>query len=449
MTRVTAPDGTRTDTVYNDRRTAVLDALGHQTIREVDAFGRLISVKQYTDSRPKNPPPPDWDAAVNFQAVYTYNVRDQLEKMTGSDGAVSDPDYDLLGRKIQLSDSDMGLWQYRYDTAGNLVKQRDARNQAICFYYDSLNRLRGKTYHAGMSNLDTLNCPDTEHAVIYGYDEGDNGRGRRTSMTDPSGHTSWSYDERGRVTEETKRIGNNAFTTGYSYRADDQLATLTYPDGEVLTYDYNTAGQLMALSGAQMDWNGVVTTTSYLTAATYTALGQPLSRSYGNGTTVSYGYHPTSYRLTSLTAPGITLGYTYYDNGNLWTLTDSGQATTFTYDEFDRLKAATGGYTGSYNYAPNGNLLSKTEGGATVNLSYPAVGQPRPHAPTKVNGKSYGYDSNGNLLIRSGQSFGYDEENRLKTVTQGGQDTTFIYDGDGNLVKRVTPEGTTDRKSVV
>ena len=37
----------------------------------------------------------------------------------------------------------------------------------------------------------------------------------------------------------------------------------------------------------------------------------------------------------------------------------------------------------------------------------------------------------------------YDAENRLRQVTQGTQVTTFTYDGDGNLVQKVGPEGTT------
>jgi RHS repeat-associated protein/uncharacterized repeat protein (TIGR01451 family) len=433
-TRVTQPDGTWVDTIYNGRQTAVVDALRHQTIREVDAFGRLISVKQYTNVAT----PPSWTAPVAFQASYAYNVRDQLEQVTGSDGAVSDPAYDLLGRKVSLSDADMGAWQYRYDAASNLVKQRDARNQALCFCYDGHNRLVGKTYHANTPDLDSLTCPNTGFVVSYGYDAGANGLGRRTSLTDASGATSWSYDARGRVANETKTIGTNTFVTGHSYRSDDRPATLTYPDGEALTYGYDAAGQLTTLSGAQESWGGAAPA-NYLSAATYTALGQPLSRVYSNTLTLGYGYHPTSYRLATLTAPGVSLGYTYQNNGNVASLSDGGATTTFTYDDLDRLKTATGGYSASYTYDPNGNLRTKTEGGVTVNLTYPAG----KHAPGSVNGQTYTYTGTGNLIARPGQSFSYDAENRLTQVVSGTVTTTFTYDGDGNLVQKVTPEGTT------
>jgi RHS repeat-associated protein len=262
--------------------------------------------------------------------------------------------------------------------------------------------------------------------------------GRRTSMSDPSGTTSWTYDARGRVTGETKTSGAHTFVTGHSYRSDDAPATLIYPDGEVLTYSYDARGLLTALTGTQEGWGGA-STANYLSAATYTALAQPLSRTYGNAATVSYGYHPTSYRLASLTAPGVNLGYTYQNNGNVATISDSGQVTTFTYDDLDRLKTASGGYSASYTYQPNGNLTTKTEGGATVSLTYGAG----KHAPVSVNSQAYTYDPNGNLKVRPGQTFGYDAENRLTQIVSGTITTTFTYDGDGNLVKKVTLEGTT------
>ena len=47
------------------------------------------------------------------------------------------------------------------------------------------------------------------------------------------------------------------------------------------------------------------------------------------------------------------------------------------------------------------------------------------------------------MIDRLGQSFAYDAENRLTQVVSGTLTTTFTYDGDGALVKKVTAEGTT------
>jgi YD repeat-containing protein len=57
---------------------------------------------------------------------------------------------------------------------------------------------------------------------------------------------------------------------------------------------------------------------------------------------------------------------------------------------------------------------------------------------------TYTYDANGNMTIRVEARLTYnqtfDAENRLISVTVSGQTTQFIYDGDGNLVKKVKPD---------
>ena len=61
------------------------------------------------------------------------------------------------------------------------------------------------------------------------------------------------------------------------------------------------------------------------------------------------------------------------------------------------------------------------------------------------SGESYTYDANGNMTARLEGGLTYtqifDAENRLISVTVSGQTTQFIYDGDGNLVKKIKPDG--------
>ena len=99
--------------------------------------------------------------------------------------------YDLLGRKTAMHDPDMGDWSYRYDPAGNLIRQTDNRGQVITFTYDALNRLTAKA-----SSDQTL--------ARHWYDQpapgGTGGSlGRRTRMEDATGWTAWVYDARGRT----------------------------------------------------------------------------------------------------------------------------------------------------------------------------------------------------------------------------------------------------------
>lgn len=60
-------------------------------------------------------------------------------------------------------------------------------------------------------------------------------------------------------------------------------------------------------------------------------------------------------------------------------------------------------------------------------------------------GESYSYGSTGNMTSRTEGGLTYtqtfDAENRLISVVVSGQTTSFVYDGDGNLVKKIRPDG--------
>jgi YD repeat-containing protein len=82
---------------------------------------------------------------------------DDLDRLTQANygGATSTLTYDYAGRKTQMVDADMGAWYYAYNAAGELTRQRDARNQRICLYYDTLGRPLGKHYRSDD------NCPSS------------------------------------------------------------------------------------------------------------------------------------------------------------------------------------------------------------------------------------------------------------------------------------------------
>ncbi|MGC8947350.1 MAG: hypothetical protein ACP5N6_14470, partial [Anaerolineae bacterium] len=55
-------------------------------------------------------------------------------------------------------------------------------------------------------------------------DQGANGVGRRTAMTDATGVTAWQYDARGRVLTETRSLtGIGVFVTAWGYDAADRV----------------------------------------------------------------------------------------------------------------------------------------------------------------------------------------------------------------------------------
>ncbi len=319
----------------------------------------------------------------------------------------------------------------------------------------------------------------------YTYDQGPNGIGRRTAMTDTTGSAQWGYDAQGRAIRETRVVaGAGTFVTAQGYDAAGRVTASALPTGETVHNTYNLRGLPETVAGLD----------TYLTGATYNALGQPRQQTWGNGRQTVYSYDPLSQRLESLQVGELlNLSYTYDQIGNLLTLTDAGnggQVQTFAYDARDRLTraqtnaAGQGQYSEAYGYDLMGNIITRTYGSKTVVYTYGRnYGLPRPadsvthtamlHAiylpflsrneapafqqPFAVVATSAGfranYDRNGNMLTRveiSGtQTITYTQEwtveNRLSVVTNTvtGDVTRFVYDGDGTRVLREDPSGLT------
>ncbi len=66
--------------------------------------------------------------------------------------------------------------------------------------------------------------------TVNSYDQGTNGIGQRTGMTDLTGSAAWSYDTRGRLTSETKVVTNQgSFLTQWGYNQADLQSWIVYP----------------------------------------------------------------------------------------------------------------------------------------------------------------------------------------------------------------------------
>ena len=403
---VTAPDGSRNETWYTmehdttqpvdpdfaEPRLSVysIDANSHFVRRTHDAFGNLRSVSEFTGIWGQ----PDW--GTESRTRYAYDVTGRLTDVW--DAARPTPNhtqigYDRLGRKEQMSDPDMGTWSYAYDTAGNLTRQTDARKQTICFFYDELNRLTGKSYQT------TTACPTSQPAspvVSYTYDfrsvlgkEQNMGVGRRTGMTDQTGSTGWVYDARGRVTREKKTVDGTTYSTRYTYRADDQVETTIYPDGEVVTTGYDNRRLPVSLSSALG---------TYVSSSSYDAEGRLDLRVFqSDGLQTDYVYYAWNAgqgfggrlnQILSGVGNGSTglqnLAYAYDKAGNITRIRDdnnSGQRQCFVYDPLNRL---TGAFIGDTNCAPT----TAGQGAYSESYEYNAIGN-----LTKRNGVTWEYDA--------------------------------------------------------
>ncbi|MFC1807882.1 RHS repeat-associated core domain-containing protein [Candidatus Omnitrophota bacterium] len=375
------------------------DPNGNSKETYYDAFKRLIQVREHNNFN-------------TYDTYYVYDALGNLKQVTDNQGNITTISYDSLGRKLSMTDPDMGTWSYFYDDNGNLVSQTDNKSQTINFTYDALNRLVIKLVGAASGGDST---------ITYTYDQGINGQGRLNRVDYEGGSTEFFYDELGREIKTIKTIGSSSHAIERTYDALDRLKTLKYPDNETLTYAYDASGAIKSIEGLNQ---------TYVQDITYSAQGQMTQLTYGNGAVTNYTYNAYTRRLSSLranvgAASGreiLDLSYTFDNVGNVTNIDDlkNSSSASYQYDDLYRLTRADNpsGYgTLDYTYDSIGNLTQK----GTRTLSY-GEGSAGPHAVTSytsvgaVSDGEITYDTNGNMITKNDTTYEYDSENRLKRV---------------------------------
>ncbi|MBI2394387.1 MAG: hypothetical protein HYV09_32755 [Deltaproteobacteria bacterium] len=403
---VTNPDGTVAEHVYANGQVTTYDELGHAKVTRKDGLGRVIQVLEKL-------------GATYLSTLYRYDALGNLVQTTDAKGNVASFTWDSLGRKTGHCDPDLGCWSHAYDAVGHLVSQTDAKGQTTTFAYDALGRMLTKTLPGGAVSRWT-------------YDEAWHGAslGKPTTVSNGASSESLTYDFAGRVTTATSCVTGVCLTMRYGFDTAGRPRTVTYPDGEVVTYTYGADGRLQTMGYASF---------------TYNAAGQPTTITYANGTTTAYTYDQKRLWLQSarVTLGGGTLyessyGYDAAARVTSMTYTGVNGATSagFAYDDLNRLTSASknGLPWQSFTYDAIGNMTGQ-DGVGTYAYADPA----HKHAVSSLSGAintSFVYDANGNTLSGNGRTYTYDAENRVTSVNSDGQTTSFQYDVHGNRVEK-------------
>ncbi len=250
----------------------VTDALNRVTKYEYDDLSRLARViENYLVS-----PPPGYDPnATNVVTECEYDPLGNLILIRDANERETNYTYDELYRLWKVTDARGKATEFGYDALGNRTSLKDANGNTTYFAYDLVNRLHSIDYPGGSSE-----------DVVFVYDP----LGRLTDLYDVLGHSAFVWDALGRPTAITDAFGQ---TVGYGYDGAGNRASLTYPGGRELTYQYDAASRLQ----------GVLEGTTPLADYTFNDSNRLETATFANGITSFYDYD-LSGQLIGLTHQG-------------------------------------------------------------------------------------------------------------------------------------------------
>lgn len=381
--------------------------------------------------------------------VYTFNVFGNPLTITDPAGTTTMEWTDVLmtaktdGRGVKTT--------YSYDAHGNLTREE-------------------------VDGLATTASYEIQTTAPYS-------KSRLLSRVDRNGNaTSYTLDGKGNTTIENLPIGK----VQHSYAGNGDRTASTDPNGKTTTFEYDTWGNLIALTNpvaarmetprdkrgriiASTDGNGNKTSYVYdaqdnLTSqtdpeggqrvSTFDAIGNKLTERDEGGRTTTYSYSKGSL-LSSISLSGTggspaSRTFTFDGAGNKLTETDwNGNTTTYQYDSALRLVKRTEPLAKSttYSYDPVGNLLTETTADRSSSHQYDALSRRTQTTDPQGQVWTFEFDGNGNKTASTDPlgrrtSMVYDAMNRLTAVNQPlGRSTSYTYDNAGNKTRETDPNG--------
>ena len=457
--------------------------------RVTDALGR--HAESYTDEKGRNRETVQHAANGDVRVSYGYDAVGQVLTVHHPNGKTTAYQYDLLGHKLRVNHPDAGEVTFTYDAAGNLLTKLTAElkktisdKASITCTYD-YERLSEVLYPKNLFNR-----------VTYTYGKPGakyNRAGRLVLVEDASGGEAYYYGNQGEVVKTVRSVmvsqaDVRTYVHAATYDSHNRVRTLTYPDGEVVSYGYDAAGQVTSIRSTKQGKEETI-----VAQVGYDKDGHTIYTRMGNGTESTYAYDRQRERLQGmlLTANGDSIMQTQYkydpvDNilgisnvitpkapkkpkgfGGFGRTDGTGGpdadkekkekplggafSHTYAYDELNRLIRAEGkakgiGYVMDMSFGLMGEPLTKvqrTDSGSVAGsyaLAYEYGDTDHPTAPSQIGHERYTYDANGNLTLVEDDSLNterrmaWDEENRLMALSDNGKTSRYTYNAAGKRI---------------
>jgi RHS repeat-associated protein len=400
--------GTATDGGYNRRKSRTLPA-GNRTD---DAY--------YGDS----------ETIVNPCTSLSTNQAGLLHTRTAPDPDGAGP----LVARVQ---------EYVYDPAGRLSGTRVGTDSWSCIRYDSRGRVIQQTVpsrnNEASRTISFLWAVKESAADTYPSPY-------ITSVDDAAGYVVTFTDRLGR-TIKTRDVYNSEITTAYD--VEGRVTDRNGPNAATIHNTYDADGRLLTESV-----DGTVRADA--SSGGYNSAGELVSVSYGNGTAGSFGRDPAG-RTGSITwtKNTTTLGsdqVTYSRAGRIVDETIDGtdpytSGRNFAYDTIGRLTTArVPGHTLTYDFAStnscgasaagkNTNRTAASDnGGAATSYCYDNADRLTSTSDSRFTG--IGYDDHGNTTTIGGQYLAFDGSDRHTNTITGTKKVRYTRDALNRIVGR-------------
>ncbi|WP_156566931.1 hypothetical protein [Metakosakonia massiliensis] len=345
---------------------------------------------------------------------YAHDALLRVTSVTDGEGHVTGYRYDDAGRVACITFPDGATREYRYNAYGKVTWFKDEAGKVTTYDYAApLHLLTKKTLPDGSTLRYRYDNDHLQVSDIFNQ-KGERYRLRYTPgglLSEEVGfdnvRTTYHYDAAGRLSEK-REYGNRhdeaPFITRYERNSTGKLTRKTLPDGQEEYFHYDAWGQLIKVSDTQ----GNVLAWEYNSAGQLTAEHTPVA-------TQRYGYDELTGELTSHRLPdGQRVEYRYI-NGQLRGITlDDAPLVALRYDN-----------TGRINERHQGNLL-------TTRYGYDARGRLAGQQLKEVHDEAF----HPRTLFT--QAYRYTPDGELASA-EGHQARRWHYDATGRLTAAEWP----------